>query len=139
LANVFFGGTLVLDIPSLDKQDHAKIREGMDRYHEVEITRGSGLESITGTTTGFVNSAHHQSALVVADNLVINAMSEDGVIEGLERNDFYHHPYLMLVQWHPERMTDQGNVLSFNVKKSFLDAVDKTMHAEKAKQHNTCK
>ncbi len=123
LANVFFGGTLLLDIPATGKRNHSKIREGEDRYHTITVTPGSALEKIAQTNTGIVNSAHHQSALKVAENLFVTAVSEDGVVEGLERKSFYDLPYLMLVQWHPERMTDQQSVFSFNIKNSFLDAV----------------
>ena len=123
IANVFFGGTLVFDIPALGKRDHAKIKEGEDRYHSISVTPGSALEKITRTDTGIVNSAHHQSALKVAENLVVAAVSEEGVIEALERKDFDDHPYLMLVQWHPERMIDQQSVFSLYIKNSLLDAV----------------
>jgi putative glutamine amidotransferase len=123
ITNVFFGGTLVMDIPVMGKRNHSKIREGEDRYHSISVTAGSALEKITGKSTGIVNSAHHQSALTIAPNLVVNALSEDGVVEGLERKDFYGNPYLMLVQWHPERMNDQQSVFSLNIRNSFLDAV----------------
>ncbi len=123
LANAFFGGTLLLDIPSAGKNNHSKFREGEDRIHLIEISAGSTLEKIAGINTGIVNSAHHQSAAEVAENLTINAVSEDGVIEALERKDFEAHPYLLLVQWHPERMTDQQSPLSANIRRSFIEAI----------------
>ena len=122
LANVFFGGTLVLDIPSMGKRNHSKIMEGEDRYHHITVTHGSLLEKIVGTKSGVVNSAHHQSALAVAENLQVSAVSEDGVIEALERKEVAGNPYLMLVQWHPERMTNQESVFSDGIRKSFIEA-----------------
>ncbi|MEO5997449.1 MAG: gamma-glutamyl-gamma-aminobutyrate hydrolase family protein [Chitinophagaceae bacterium] len=123
LANVFFGGTLVLDIPASGKENHSKIQEGEDRYHSISVSANSVLQEIAGVDTGLVNSAHHQEADIIAENLSVNAVSEDGVVEGLERKKFYDHPYLMLVQWHPERMTDQQSVFSYNLRNSFLQAV----------------
>ncbi len=122
LANVFFGGTLLLDIPAMVKRNHSKIREGEDRYHTIAVTPGSALFKIAGTDTGVVNSAHHQSALMVAEDLTVTAVSEDGIIEALERQDFYTHSYLMLVQWHPERMNDLQSEFSLSIKNSFLEA-----------------
>ena len=123
LANVFFGGTLVLDITASGKENHSKIKEGEDRYHTISVSANSVLQEIAGTDAGSVNSAHHQGADIIAENLSVNAVSEDGVVEGLERKEFYDHPYLMLVQWHPERMTDQQSVFAYNLRNSFLEAV----------------
>ncbi len=129
LANVFFGGTLLLDIPAMGKRNHSKIREGEDRYHTIAVTPGSALFKVAGTDTGIVNSAHHQSALMVAKNLTVTAVSGDGIIEALESKDFYNHSYLMLVQWHPERMNDLQSEYSLSIKNSFLEAGKKTSHS----------
>jgi len=122
MANVFFGGTLIVDIPAAGMENHSKIKEGEDRYHRISVSVNSELNKIAGTDAGLVNSAHHQGAAIVAENLTVNAVSGDGVIEGLERKDFNQHPYLMLVQWHPERMIDQQSVFSRNLRDSFLEA-----------------
>ena len=123
IANVFFGGTLIPDIPSFDKPDHAKYREGKDRYHQVNVTKNSRLTEITGAGTGEVNSAHHQSVAKVGKGLMINATSPDGIVEGMERKERAAGPYLMLVQWHPERMTDGQSAFSKNIRDSFLESV----------------
>jgi putative glutamine amidotransferase len=104
ITNVFFGGTLIPDLPSFGKFNHSKFSEGKDRYHTISIDPHSQLNQICSKVEGPVNSAHHQS-----------------VIEGLERTDPKNRSYLMLVQWHPERMNDQSNPLTANIKKSFLD------------------
>jgi putative glutamine amidotransferase len=122
MANVYFGGTLVPDIPSFGKFNHSRFPE-KDRAHGIQVDPYSELYKIAGTQTGEVNSAHHQSAELVAKGLVSNAISPDGIIEGIERKDKAGKPYLQLVQWHPERMTDLENVFSKNIKLSFLDAV----------------
>jgi putative glutamine amidotransferase len=121
--NVYFGGTLVPDIPAFGKFNHSKLAEGKDREHSIEIDKNSMLYKILGQQKGEVNSAHHQSADMPGYGLVANAMSPDGIIEGMERKEPEGKSYLMLIQWHPERMTSQESFFSKNVKQSFLDAI----------------
>jgi putative glutamine amidotransferase len=122
VANVFFGGTLIPDIPSFGKFNHSKTGDA-DRYHTVHIDPNSHLKTIFNASSGEINSAHHQSADLIGKGLVSNAVSQDGVIEGLERKNKDSHSFLMLVQWHPERMNDQESVFTKNLKKSFLEEV----------------
>jgi len=122
LANVFFGGTLIPDIPSAGKPDHSKIK-GVDRYHMVNLEPSSLLLKIAGEEKGEVNSAHHQGADRIGQGLRVNAVSADGIVEGLEREKTNGHSFLLLVQWHPERMTDQGSPLVKNIKDSFLKSI----------------
>ena len=121
--NVYFGGTLVPDIPAFGKFNHSKFEEGKDREHTVEIDKNSMLHKILGREKGEVNSAHHQSADMPGYGLVANALSPDGVIEGMERKEPEGKSFLMLIQWHPERMANQESIFSKNIKKAFLDAV----------------
>ena len=121
--NVFFGGTLVPDIPAFGKFNHAKFQEGKDRVHSVEIDSNSELYKVIGNEKGEINSAHHQSADMPGFGLVANAFSPDGIIEGMERREPQGKSFLLLVQWHPERMTNQESIFSKNIKLSFLDAV----------------
>lgn len=121
VANVFFGGTLIPHIPAFGKFDHSKTGSD-DRYHAVQIDPNSELKSIVGVTTGEINSAHHQCADRVGKGLVVNALSPDGIIEGMEREDKGTGWYLQLVQWHPERMKDLNSNFSVNLRKSFLEA-----------------
>jgi putative glutamine amidotransferase len=123
IANVFFGGTLIPDLPSFGKFNHSKFGEGRDRYHTVNIDPHSQLKKVSGETEGEVNSAHHQSVKHVGKGLVASCFSPDGVIEGLERVHGKDQSYLMLVQWHPERINNQSSPLTTNIKKSFLDSV----------------
>jgi putative glutamine amidotransferase len=124
MANVFFGGTLVPDIPSFGKFNHSRFPE-KDRYHKVIVDENSDLKKIAGIDSGEINSAHHQSAELVGKGLVANSFSPDGIVEGIERKNKVEKSYLQLVQWHPERMTDLNNPFSKNIKQSFLDAVRK--------------
>lgn len=124
MANVFFGGTLLPDIPSFGKFNHSKLEE-IDRYHIVQVDPNSDLQKIVDVSNGEINSAHHQSVDLIGKGLVSNAISPDGVIEGLERKNKEDQAFLMLVQWHPERMNDQENAFSKNIKRKFLDEVAK--------------
>lgn len=123
VANVFFGGTLIPDIPSAGKPDHAKVK-GIDRYHTVKVEANSILNKITGEQSGEVNSAHHQAVDRVGNGLVVNAVSGDGIIEGLERKKPEGNPFLLLVQWHPERMSNPDSVFTRNIRSAFVDQVN---------------
>jgi putative glutamine amidotransferase len=122
IANVFFGGQLIPDILHFKNSNHTKDRDS-DKYHDVQVKKDSLLREIVGVEKGEINSAHHQSADKIGADLAINATSNDGIIEGLERKDAGGKPFLLLVQWHPERMKDQSSMFSKNIKKSFLQAV----------------
>ncbi len=146
LVNVFLGGTLIPDIPTAIDSNHSKFYEGKDRYHAVEIIHDSELSKITNIVFGDINSAHHQSADIIAKSLKINALSDDGIVEGLEF-DFAHSPefdfahsadsvaersrghrnrshYLMLVQWHPERIINaEQNNFSYKIRQDFVENI----------------
>lgn len=125
LVNVFLGGTLIPDIPTAGKNNHSKFQEGKDRYHTVDILPASILAKITNSSNGEVNSAHHQSADIIANSLQINALSEDGIVEGLEWASLSHpNQYLMLVQWHPERINNtEENSFSYKIRQSFVENI----------------
>jgi putative glutamine amidotransferase len=123
LVNVFLGGTLIFDIPSVGKSEHSKLYEGQDRYHAVEILHDSELSKITNIVFGEINSAHHQSAKLIAKSLKINALSEDGIVEGLEFKT-KNEQFLMLVQWHPERIINaEYNCFSYKIRQSFIEHI----------------
>ena len=122
IANVFFGGTLVPHLPVSGKFDHSR-KPSEDRYHTVEVDPDSLLQQTVQDTRGEVNSAHHQAADRVGKGLVTNALSPDGVVEGLEREEKNDAAFLLLVQWHPERMINLESRFSKNIRQRFLEAV----------------
>jgi putative glutamine amidotransferase len=67
-----------------------------------------------------VNSAHHQSADVIANDLRAVACADDGIIEGLEWKYPEEKSFLLLVQWHPERMKDADSPFARNIRDNFL-------------------
>ncbi|MDQ6903566.1 MAG: gamma-glutamyl-gamma-aminobutyrate hydrolase family protein [Bacteroidota bacterium] len=121
--NIYYGGTLIPDIPAFGKFNHGKFKEGNDREHLVQIDVNSALYKILGEEKGTINSAHHQAVDMPGFGLVANAFSSDGIIEGMERRDNEAGPFLMLVQWHPERMKNMESIFSTKIKSSFLEAV----------------
>jgi putative glutamine amidotransferase len=122
ITNVFAGGTLLPDILTAGNADHTKLDE-QDRYHGIRVKENSLLELIVGTMSGEINSAHHQCADKIGHGLVGNASSPDGIVEGLERMQDNGKAFLLLVQWHPERMKNLESEFSKNIKIRFLEAV----------------
>ncbi|QNL52382.1 gamma-glutamyl-gamma-aminobutyrate hydrolase family protein [Olivibacter sp. SDN3] len=123
LINIFYGGTLIPDLPVWGKFNHSRLPNGKLPYHEIQINENSLLYEITGAKSGMVNSLHHQSANRIGRGLLVSALSADGVVEAIERVDPTNGPFLCLVQWHPERMEDMESVFVKNIGEAFIGAV----------------
>ena len=122
LINVFLGGTLVPDIPAwVQSTAHGKVN-GLDQTHFVRVETGSLLYDICGQELGLVNSAHHQSAAEPAQSLKISAFSEPSIVEAMEWKEPGNKSWLLMVQWHPERMADLSSPFSASIKSAFLEA-----------------
>lgn len=108
LLNVALGGTLVVDIPSQvpGALKHSQSDRKYEIVHDVSVTPGSLLEKSTGSSTLGVNSTHHQAIAKMAKPLRPNAVSKDGIIEGVELEPAAGalSPFLLAVQFHPERL-----------------------------------
>jgi putative glutamine amidotransferase len=107
LINVSCKGTLVQDLGEQEDGAHDN-RDGVDKRHGVKILEGTLLEAIAGLQQGQANSAHHQAIDRLGDDLRVNCLAEDGTIEGIEWADPAEKPFMMAVQWHPERMYTNG-------------------------------
>ena len=92
--NVFCGGSLHQHIDG-----HVQRAERKVRTHGVKLRRGGLLERIEARGCIEVNSFHHQAVKNIADNLVVDAVSDDGYIEAVYDPN---HIFLLGVQWHPE-------------------------------------
>ncbi len=103
LLNVVHGGTLVTDIEHFGGAQHKKI-DGADRRHWVKLDPGSFIRKILQTGEGEINSAHHQAIDRLGAGLVATARAADGTVEAIERAEPNSGPFLLAVQWHPERM-----------------------------------
>jgi putative glutamine amidotransferase len=103
LINVLRGGTLIQDLGEEGDKTHEAVGD-TDMRHGVRIERDSLLYTITGEEAGEANSAHHQAIGVLGDGLKVNCRADDGTIEGIEWKQADGKPFMLAVQWHPERM-----------------------------------
>ena len=121
LINVFLKGSLIVDIPSRlgIKVRH---RENGPTEHEVEVLTNTKLSKIAGVKKGMIASNHHQGIDVLGKDLVSSSISADGLIEAFEGSSSSKMPFLMAVQWHPEKM-EALHPLSKNLGKAFVKAL----------------
>ncbi len=89
--NVAFGGTLKQNILNHDLTNDT---------HKVKIFDNTFLNKAYKKNELVVNSFHHQAIKDVAPNFKISAISEDGIIEAIEKDN------IIGVQWHPEVIYD---------------------------------
>ncbi len=101
LMNVYFGGSLHQDIVDISTCRHNDYPHKNLGCHIVSLTGGTKLARIMRKQTLRVNSLHHQAAATVGKNILVSAICEDGIIEGIEHAV---HPFCVGVQWHPEHM-----------------------------------
>ena len=100
--NVAMGGTHnqhVFDDPNV-----TIAHQNVQTRHPVSVVPGTLLARIFGGAAQLtVNSTHHQAADVLAPDLLLNAMSPDGIIEA-----YSYGEDVLATQWHPERMLEEG-------------------------------
>jgi putative glutamine amidotransferase len=103
--NVAAGGTLYQDIacrPGTRDYHSASLANRGQLIHRVRLVQESRLRAIMGVAESQVTSTHHQFVKDLAPGFRVSAESaEDGIVEGIERPDV---PFLLAVQWHPERL-----------------------------------
>ncbi len=104
LINVALGGSIYEDLPSRPGTtiDH---RKGNHRI----VGKGNFING-----DFIVNSSHHQAVRDLAKGLAVSALSDDDVVEAVTLSDY---PFLIGVQWHPERAGDE---LSSGLFRSFV-------------------
>ena len=132
LINVTLKGTLVQDLGRQGDETHENVA-GIDKRHLVRIGAGTLLHAVVGGGEGEVNSAHHQAIQQLGEGLVMNCLAEDGTIEGIEWADPAGKPFLLGVQWHPERMfTNRLPALSFygRIRDRYLEEIKKSSTAK---------
>lgn len=115
LINCRLNGSLINDIETIRGTNHRKISSTEDRRHHVNVFADSLLNEITGETSGEINSSHHQAIDRLGEGLMINAKADDGIIEGIEWAEKANKPFLLAVQWHPERLKDKNDVFGKNI------------------------
>lgn len=116
LLNVAKGGSLIIDIPSEIGSTLHQQEEG-DARHMVYCH--PWLAKILDRDSAEVNSNHHQAIDQLADGFVVMAYAKDSIIESFYWEDKNSHPFLLGVQWHPERM-DREDPMAANVARAFI-------------------
>lgn len=107
--NVFYNGSLYQDIPS-QYRGRPEIAHripkdsGKKPFHPINVKKGSLLCDALTSERIDVHTSHHQAVKDVAPGFRVSAVSDDGVIEAIERA---YPPYTMGVQFHPEKMMDE--------------------------------
>ena len=111
MLNVALGGTLLPDIRTQipGAINHRRMDLRSEIVHKVRLTEAGVLAKITGKQSLGVNSTHHQAVGRVAAPLQVIARSDDGVIESmqLKPNLAPMLPFLLSVQFHPERLANR--------------------------------
>src|SRR5438270_1828933 len=117
ILNVHRAGTLIQDIqdglpPGKLAVNH-EVGRKMPIAHSVRLDPDSRLAGIVKTSGANgaeipVNSSHHQAADKVGKGLrVVGRCPDDDIIEALEGTTPDH--FVVAVQWHPERSTDESS------------------------------
>ena len=103
--NVFFGGTLIQDIPTrytppgdLPKLFHSQV-DDRDSMHLTHAAPGGFPARIYGEEFP-VNSAHHQAVETLGEEMEAVQWAADGIVEATRHRSLP----VISVQWHPERM-----------------------------------
>lgn len=127
LLNVAFGGTLYQHLgKSTTKLKHFQKSKMDVPGHTVKIIPGTNLHNIIKKDRFITNSFHHQAVKKLATDFIVNSVALDGTIEGIEREGA---PFILGVQWHPERMSAKSpemlNLFKAFVKKSILNCNSK--------------
>lgn len=107
IINVALGGNLYQDIYTQISDCNGHSPKHVSRsnlYHSVKIEKGTKLFDIFKTEDLKVNSFHHQSVKKLGSDLKITAVSNDGIVEGIET---LTEKYLVAVQWHPENLVQR--------------------------------
>jgi putative glutamine amidotransferase len=126
--NVAFGGKLVADIAQQmpGALNHRQMDKAFQFVHEAALQRGSLIAKISGKRWLKVNSTHHQAVAEPVDPFIATARSRDGLVEAMElrSNQAAGMPFLLGVQFHPERLVEKGSAYR-KIFQSFVTACKK--------------
>ncbi len=123
--SVAMGGSLYQDIKSeYPKKALTHQVKGQDARHKIKLEPECKLGKIIGEGVDVVNSAHHQAVDDIGNGFVVAARSEDGIVEAIENPT---KPFVIGVQYHPERMTETEIFCEHRQKlfKAFIAAASK--------------
>ena len=123
--NVVLGGTLHQNVQEVDGfHDHqSNGDDSLDvQYgpsHPVDIVAGGLLHDLLGESTMMVNSLHSQGVDRLADDVSVEAVADDGLVEGFSVDAA--PSFALAVQWHPEWKATE-NEFSMKIFEAFGDA-----------------
>lgn len=123
--NVVLGGSLHQHVE--EQPGYRDHRENPDEplasqygpAHDVHLVEGGLLHRLAGTDTVTVNSLHSQGVARLADGVTVEAVADDGLIEGFVVDGA--PGFTLAVQWHPEWNVTQ-NDFSMAIFGAFGDA-----------------
>jgi putative glutamine amidotransferase len=106
--NVAYGGTLHYRVHQLpDKNDHrmprgddVTVKEIFTLRHRIDFVKNGYFSDLINKENCMVNSLHGQAIDILAENLKIEAHSDDGVVEAVSIPE--HPSFAIGVQWHAE-------------------------------------
>lgn len=129
--NVHGGGTLRPHLPDDGFKGHRGGRPGAtsDTLHPVSVSqnwRVGDIQFDRGATASVV-SHHHQGIGMLASRYEAWAYSPDSLIEGIRSLDTASTPFVVGVQWHPER-SDTGKILTDGLGRALLRAMMDAEH-----------
>ena len=123
--NVVLGGTLHQRVHEVEgyhshnenPDDPLEVQYGPS--HEIHLVEGGLLRDLAGTDTVTVNSVHSQGVARLADGVSVEAVADDGLIEGFRVDGAKN--FALAVQWHPEWKVTEDS-FSMAIFKAFGDA-----------------
>lgn len=123
--NVVLGGSLHQHVHEVtgyhshkeNPDDPLEIQYGPS--HPVNLVEGGMLRKLAGTGAIEVNSLHSQGIAKLADGVTVEAVADDGLIEGFCVDGV--KGFALAVQWHPEWQVGE-NPFSKAIFKAFGDA-----------------
>ena len=102
LLNVALDGTLIQHLHTTNVHRVRPKGAESGRHpaaHQIRVGSNTRLAEIIGAGEHEVNSRHHQAVDRLGQGLIVSALSEDGVVEGIEKPGA---AFAVAVQWHPE-------------------------------------
>jgi len=90
--------------------------------HELNLVEGGQLHKLAGATSVMVNSLHSQGVAKLPDGVTVEAIADDGLIEGFRVDSV--PGFALALQWHPEWQVTQ-NEFSLAIFKAFGNACRK--------------
>lgn len=111
LLNVALGGSLLQEVTSeggvhdLITRDHEEMNA---RRHVVSFEDDAVLARVYGAAEAKVNTLHHQGVDRLAGGLIVEARTDDGLVEAARYDGDW---WALGVQWHPERLDGEHQAI----------------------------